>query len=306
MRGLFLAFVCTSVVLGGCSAASTPATSTTTSTFATLTTLPPLAIEASATPTATTTTEPTDTTPPLVATSPESGAVVEWFRGQFTVRTDPGSTVTINGEPVEVGTSGTYGLPVTNTLGTNVFIVTSTDEADNLTTTSVRYEFVPQQGWVAGIGDSVMLGSKIEIEKRLGGGVVDATVSRQFNNAPKLVAGLLARPTPPEVIIIGLGTNGPVQERHFEEVMEIAGSEPLMVFVNVHVPRTWEATSNRELAAGVDRHDNAVLVDWFAATEGRNNLFANDGFHPKQPGRVIMAELIAAAIFPDWEPFDEE
>jgi lysophospholipase L1-like esterase len=88
--------------------------------------------------------------------------------------------------------------------------------------------------------------------------------------------------------------------------MEIAGAEPLMVFINVHVPRSWEATSNRELAAGVDRHDNAALVDWYEATDGRNNLFARDGFHPKQPGRVIMAELIAAEIFPDWEPLIED
>lgn len=222
------------------------------------------------------------------------------------MRTEPGSLVTINGEDVELEASGRYAIPITNTPGANLVIVTSTDEADNVTTKRVRYDFVPQEGWVAGIGDSVMLGSKIEIEKRLGTGVVDATVSRQFNNAPKLVARLLARPIPPEVIIIGLGTNGPVQERHLEEVMEIAGTDPLVVFVNVHVPRTWEATSNRALAAGVERHDNAVLVDWSAATEGRNNLFAKDGFHPKQPGRVIMAELIASAIFPDWEPLDEE
>jgi len=304
MRRFVLAVMCASVLLVGCSSGATPASSTTTSTFVTLKPLPPLALPAAAPPT--TTTEPTDNIPPSVTTSPEHGDVVEWFRGEFTVRTEPGSAVTINGEPVQLGASGTYGLPVTNTPGANIFIVTSTDEADNVTTNSVRYEFVPQEGWVAGIGDSVMLGSKIEIEKRLGGRVVDATVARQFNNAPGLVARLLGRPTPPDVIIIGLGTNGPVQERHFEEVMEIAGTEPLMVFVNVHVPRAWEATSNRELAAGVDRHDNAVLVDWSAATEGRNNLFAKDGFHPKQPGRVIMAELIAAAIVPDWESLDED
>ena len=158
------------------------------------------------------------------------------------------------------------------------------------------------ENWIVAIGDSIMLGSKAEIEKRLGDNIVDATVSRQFLDAPKLVARLLAREEPPEVIIIGLGTNGPVQERHFEEVMEIAGTEPLVAFINVHVPRKWEATSNRELAAGVERHDNAVLVDWYGATKGRNNLFAGDGFHPKQAGRVIMAELIASTIYPDWEP----
>lgn len=306
MKGLVLALVCASVLLVGCSADATTGSATTSSTFATLTPLPPLALPALASLTTTTTTETTDNTPPFLATSPEHGDVVQWFRGGFTVRSEPGSAITVNGEPVEPEASGTYELPITNALGANVFVVTATDEADNVTTETVRYEFVPEEGWVAGIGDSVMLGSKIEIEKRLGDRVVDATVSRQFTNAPGLVAKLLGRPTPPEVIIIGLGTNGPVQERHFEEVMEIAGTEPLMVFVNVHVPRTWEATSNRELAAGVNRHDNAILVDWSAATEGRNDLFAKDGFHPNQPGRVIMADLIAAAIFPDWEPLDEE
>ena len=59
-----------------------------------------------------------------------------------------------------------------------------------------------------------------------------------------------------------------------------------------------------ELAAGVERYDNAVLVDWHTPTKGRNDLFAADNFHPKQPGRVIYAELVAEAIFPNWEPLD--
>ena len=149
------------------------------------------------------------------------------------------------------------------------------------------------------------LGSKDELEKRIGLGTVDATVSRQFGDAPNLVSRLLARPVPPQVIVVHLGTNGPVQERHFEALMEIAADVPLMVFINAHVPtRNWESTTNSELAAGVDRYDNAVLVDWHTPTEGRSDLFAADNFHPKQPGRVIYAELVAEAIFPNWEPLD--
>jgi lysophospholipase L1-like esterase len=110
---------------------------------------------------------------------------------------------------------------------------------------------------------------------------------------------------PPQVIIVALGTNGAVQARHFDELMEIAVDVPLMVFVNVHVPtRNWEATSNREIAAGVERYDNAVLVDWFTATEDRSDLFAADNVHPTQAGRVIYAELVADAIYPNWEPLD--
>jgi hypothetical protein len=238
----------------------------------------------------------------MIETSPQNGEAIDWFRGDFLISTEPGASLTINAEAVELTNDGTYTFSVTNTPGGNVVYVAVTDQAGNLATDRVRYEFVSNENWIAAIGDSIMLGSKAEIEKRLGDNIVDATVSRQFLDAPKLVSRLLAREDPPEVIIIGLGTNGPVQERHFEEVMEIAGTELLVAFINVHVPRKWEATSNRELAAGVERHDNAVLVDWYGATKGRNNLFAGDGFHPKQAGRVIMAELIASAIYPDWEP----
>jgi hypothetical protein len=101
------------------------------------------------------------------------------------------------------------------------------------------------------------------------------------------------------VIVVHLGTNRPVQERQCEETMEIAADVPRMVFVNAHVPtRDWESTTNRELAEGVERHDNAVLVDWHTPTKGRSDLFASDNFHPKQPGRVIYADLIAETVFP--------
>lgn len=220
--------------------------------------------------------------------------------------TEPGATLSVNGESVETQSDGSYELPAVNSPGDNEFFVESSDAAGNLSSMGVRYEFVPPEGWIAAIGDSVMLGSATEIEKRLGEGIVDATVSRQFLNAPDLVAQMMARPDPPLAIIVGLGTNGPVQERHFEEVMANAGEGTLVGFVNVRMPRNWEATSNNELSAGVERYDNAVLVDWYSQTWDRDDLFAADGFHPRQPGRVIMADMIVEAIFPGWQPLNSE
>lgn len=303
MRGLLITCALVSIVLAGCASSDGPTTSPTYATLPTLSTLPPTATTP---PPTTTTTEPVDVTPPSIATSPAQSETVQWLRGDLVVTTEPGSVVTIDGEPVELTADGIYAHPVVNALGANVFEVTSSDTAGNVATLRVRYDFEPEEGWIAAVGDSVMLGSREEIEKRLGKGIVDATVSRQFLDAPTLVQELLRRTAGPQVIIVGLGTNGPVQERHFDEVMEIAGTEPLVAFINVHVPRKWETTSNDQLSAGVARYDNAVLVDWFTATEGRDDLFAGDGFHPTQPGRVIMAELITSTIFPEREPTTAE
>lgn len=301
MTRTLTALLVAALALAACAGDGGEASATTTTTIAPITTLPPE-------PTTTTLPETTTTTitdvPPTVALVPADREVVEAYEQVVEGSTTPGTTVTVNGEAVEVAGDGTFAVTLFNTPGDNVLTVVATGETGLTTEVVSTYTFEPADGWAAGIGDSVMLGSKDEIEKRLGPGVVDATVSRQFLHAPDLVRELLARTDPPEVIIIGLGTNGPVQARHFDEVMEVASDVPLVAFVNVRVPRNWEDTSNRELAEGVERYDNAVLVDWWTPTHDRDDLFAADGFHPKQPGRVIMAELIAEAIFPNWMPLD--
>ena len=299
------ALIVLAVVVAGCSGESAPVVDLDSGG-----TLPPVSTLDTQTTTtsSTTTTDPPTTTsanqqPPAldVAATPaaETGYLVT-----ITGSTDTDSTVTLDGE--EVGLSGgSFEVATLSSPGLNEHVVIATDPDGVATTEIISWSWEPPVGWAAGIGDSVMLGSQAEIEKRLGEQVVDATVSRQFLEAPELVAELLARPVPPELIVIGLGTNGPVQDRHFDAVMEIAADVPLVAFVNVRVPRSWESASNTALAEGVGRYDNAVLVDWWTPTHDRDDLFAADGFHPKQPGRVIMAELIASAVYPDWTPLEE-
>ena len=254
----------------------------------------------------TTTTAPRDTEPPSIEVTIINGDVVDWYRGVVTVATEADAEVTINGQPAGLDLGGSVTFRLVNAPGENTIDITATDGEGNTAEESIVYTFEPPEGWIAMAGDSIMLGAKDEIEKRLGDDIVDATVSRQFLDAPGVVADLLRRTNPPQVVIIGLGTNGPVQAHHFDEVMEIVGSETLVAFINVRVPRDWEATSNGEIVEGVDRYDNAILIDWFAATDARDELFAGDGLHPSQAGRVVLADLIAGTILPDWEPIDSQ
>ncbi len=310
MKRLMVLLALVSLIAAGC--ASAPAAEpATTETFAPLeSTTTTTAVETTVAP-ETSTSSTTSTTqapvvePPVVETNPADGDLVDTYMVEFVGTTDTAVEVLVNGEPVDVDAQGTFLVMLPSDIGENEVTIEAIDEDGNTTVVSTMYIFAPEDGWIAAVGDSVMLGSKEELEKRIGPGTVDATVSRQFFDAPRLVRDLLARPVPPQVIITALGTNGAVQARHFDELMEIAADVPLMVFVNVHVPtRNWEATSNREIAAGVERYDNAVLVDWFTPTEGRSDLFAADNFHPTQAGRVIYAELVAEAIYPNWEPLD--
>jgi hypothetical protein len=309
MKRLMTLVVASGVLAAACTSTSAAET-TTTATFAPIETTSTVALETTVAAETTTTepsttTEPVDDQPPTVETTPADGDVVDTFMVEFVGTTEPEAQVMVNGEPVELDADGSFAVMLASDLGDNEVSIEAVDELGNTGVTTVSYSFEPADGWIAAVGDSVMLGSKEELEKRIGPGTVDATVSRQFGDAPSLVSRLLARPIPPQVIVVHLGTNGPVQERHFEALMEIAADVPLMVFINAHVPtRNWESTTNSELSAGVDRYDNAVLVDWHTPTKGRSDLFAADNFHPKQPGRVIYAELVAEAIFPNWKPLD--
>jgi lysophospholipase L1-like esterase len=300
MKGTATTIVLISLALAGCAQALGAAQEVTTqpptapiTTLATVTTLLP--------PT-TTTTAPAP--PSITITSPESD-IVETYVLSVAGTTSPDAALLIDGEEVAIAHDGTFEVQHLNTKGENTIEVIATSPEGLSTTERLAYTFEPGEGWVAVIGDSVMLGTKPEIEKRLAEDIVDATVSRQFLHAPALVRDLVDLDVPPEVIIVALGTNGPVQAKHFDEVMEHAADVPLVVFVNVRVPRTWEATSNRELAEGVERYENAVLVDFYEVAADRNELFAADGVHPKQTGRVILAELIAEAIFPNWIPLED-
>jgi lysophospholipase L1-like esterase len=314
MKRLMIPVAVVALLAAACS--SVPAAEpSTTETFAPMKSTTTSVVETTVAP-ETTTTLTTSTTqapvvePPVVETIPSDGDVVDTYIVGFVGRSETAVGVLVNGDPadaesLDVDARGTFAVELPSDIGENDVVIEAIDEDGQKTIVTTSYVFAPEDGWIEAIGDSVMLGSKEELEKRIGSGTVDATVSRQFLDAPGLVRDLLAREVPPQVIIVALGTNGAVQARHFDELMEIAVDVPLMVFVNVHVPtRNWEATSNREIAAGVERYDNAVLVDWFAATEDRSELFAADNVHPTQAGRVIYAELVAETIYPNWEPLD--
>ena len=211
MKRLTALAVAIGVLAAACSSTSAAET-TTTVTFAPIETTSTVAPATTAPETTTTepptTTEAVDDQPPVVETTPTDGDVVDTFMVEFVGTTEPEAQVTVNGEPVELDTEGSFTLMLASDLGTNDVVIETADELGNTGVTTVSYSFEPEDGWIAAVGDSVMLGSNDELEKRIGPGTVDATVSRQFGDAPSLVSRLLARPVPPQVIVVHLGTNG--------------------------------------------------------------------------------------------------
>jgi peptidoglycan/LPS O-acetylase OafA/YrhL len=151
---------------------------------------------------------------------------------------------------------------------------------------------------VTAIGDSVMLGAKGALEAKIPGIRVDATVSRQFGNGIDLIRQLKESGQLSPVVVVHLGTNGTITDGHMEALLPLLSDRQRVVFINLKVPRSWEAGDNDVIQRYVPRFGNAVLINWNGEGSLHPEYFYGDHIHLNTAGRARYAELIAAQINP--------
>jgi hypothetical protein len=143
-----------------------------------------------------------------------------------------------------------------------------------------------------GIGDSVMLGARAELNAR--GIRVNAAVSRQYDDGIAIVRSMAAAGTLPRKVIVHLGNNGVYQDGDCDRLVRAAGARRSVWLVTLKVPRWWRARINRALHSCAANHANAHLIDWFAYSHDHPAWFYSDGYHLNGTGRRRYAELIAS------------
>jgi len=148
---------------------------------------------------------------------------------------------------------------------------------------------------VLAIGDSVMLASAPELEHALPGIYIDAKVSRAMIAGVALVRQLAADKRLRPVVIVGLGTNGPVSPDQIRQLRTTIGARWL-ILINVFEQRPWEHEVNTTLAAAASRYPNVLLVNWHAAIEHRTGLLWSDGIHPQPSGGKLYASVVRAVV----------
>jgi hypothetical protein len=152
----------------------------------------------------------------------------------------------------------------------------------------------PVAGPVTAVGDSIMLDIQPYLAADLPGVSVDGLVSRQFEAGIGVVQADRAAGTLGRVLVVELGTNGSVTPEDVDAMMQAAGDVSRVVFVNVCVPRPWEADDNAVLAAGVARYPGvAVLADWYTLASGHPEWFTADQVHLNPTGAAALAALVA-------------
>jgi hypothetical protein len=145
------------------------------------------------------------------------------------------------------------------------------------------------------VGDSVMLGAQSAMTAAMPGIRVDAKVGRQFNSVSDVVGWYVAEGLVPGTLVVHAGTNGTFTDGDLDQMMERAGDRKVAL-VNAKVSRPWQDLVNQRLAAAVERHPNAVLVDWYGLASAHPEWFAADGAHLRPDGARAYAELIRSNL----------
>ena len=145
------------------------------------------------------------------------------------------------------------------------------------------------------VGDSVMLASLPELEASLPGVRIDAEVSRGMGAGVGIAQDLSASGELRRVLVVGLGTNGPVATEDLDAMRDTAGDRAL-VLVNAHADREWIPGVNEALDRFADAHRGVVVADWDGAVTGVPDALAGDDIHPNPSGGEIYATSVRAAL----------
>ena len=197
--------------------------------------------------------------------------------------------------PASTSTSTTASTSASTSTTTSTTSTTTTTSTTAVPATSAPVAVTPPvPGPVTAVGDSIMIDMQPYLQADIPGVSVDGVVSRQFETGIGVVQADRAAGTLGSVLVVELGTNGTVTSSDFDAMMQAAAGVKRVVFVNINVPRPWEATDNAVLAAGVARYPGvAVLADWNALSTPHPEWFTPDQVHLEPAGAQAMAALVA-------------
>jgi hypothetical protein len=143
-----------------------------------------------------------------------------------------------------------------------------------------------------------MLDYQTPLEADVPGIDVEAAVSRQWGAGEDLLAQLKSEGRLGAEVIVALGTNGPISDTDFDNMMSTLQGASRVVFVNIHVDRPWQDPNNAVLAQGAARYPRVVIADWATLADHNPQWFGADGTHLAVDGRGAdaLASLIATTL----------
>jgi peptidoglycan/LPS O-acetylase OafA/YrhL len=153
----------------------------------------------------------------------------------------------------------------------------------------------PTEKTITVIGDSILHDVAPYFKNHYPEATIDYRVGRQMSEVPEVIKLLEDSGQLGEYVFIQLGTNGPFVESDLINMIKGLGNKKVYL-VNCRVPRAWETNVNQTLEEVVKSVPHTVIIDWYSASEGHPEYFANDGVHLTKIGGETYANLLVEHI----------
>ena len=114
--------------------------------------------------------------------------------------------------------------------------------------------------------------------------------------APSLVQSYASQGALRPVVVLALGTNGPIDRATLEEVRRIIGPERELIVVNAQAPRGWIPGVNAELSSFALVYRNVELANWHDAIQPYLGEMARDQIHFGPIGAGLFAATVGDAV----------
>lgn len=135
------------------------------------------------------------------------------------------------------------------------------------------------RGHITAIGDSVMVDYQHLLAKDLPGVAIHATVGMQWYTGRAELATLRAHDRLGAIVIVALGTNGPISTTLMSEMLKTLKGASRIIFVTNHVDRPWQNPNNALLEKTAIAHPHIVIANWYARSKAHPAWFYADDTH---------------------------
>jgi hypothetical protein len=146
------------------------------------------------------------------------------------------------------------------------------------------------------IGDSITWQAQDHLRAAIPGARIDGVIGRSFPQADEALAEIMEGGVP-NVLIVALGTNPTLTLAQIDAFMPLTDPIDRVIFVNIRIPREWEAPTNELIASLPSRYPKVSVIDWYGYTATRPYLLNDTGYHLTDAGKPEYAKFIADMAF---------
>ena len=146
------------------------------------------------------------------------------------------------------------------------------------------------------IGDATALSAVDELSARFPHGVVDCAEGRDPEKLVDTYQGYANQDIVGEDIVLCLGSDEPISRSALVSLLDTIGPERTIWLVNVRTTADWCEKTNQILAEVAQSRPHVTVVDWYGASEGKEDWFEDGNMLLTGKGAEAYADAIATAM----------